>query len=251
MATAKLPQKTRNLFLALVVVMLLLFALNLVHTIIGLEGFSFWGYPYIRSYIADPDNPIKMKKSGCSPFFAPGETKEIKISLTNRDNRQVTAFLQTVVSNPGLQYGVELLTFEVPLEAGETQVVSVEIDASNIANGRSVLSRSFVSWQPVYVSNRSIACHSVVIPFRGVSSDFVGYGLFAILVISTITLTVLFRKNDPFTIRTRRTRSSLTYVVVVLLMMSFGSLTGSLVLNFAMIVLLLLGFLAFWQVDFQ
>ena len=251
MPAAKLPQKSRNLLLALIAVMVLLFALNLVHTYVGLERFAFWGYPYVRSFIEDHDNPIKMKKSGCSPFFAPGEAKEIKISLTNSDDRQVTAYLQTVVSNPGLQYGAELLTSEVPLEAGETQVVSLGIDDSNIADGRFILSRSFVSWQPVYVSNRSIACHSVVIPIKGISSDIVGYGLFAILIISTITLAVLFRNNDPFTIRTKRTRSSLTYVLVVMLVMTIGSLTGSLVLSFAMIVLLILGFLAFWQVNFQ
>lgn len=251
MEQAKLSSKARKLLTALIISMVLLFSLNLLHTYVSLEGLSFWGYPYISSFIEDSDNPIKMKKSNCSPFISLDETKLVKISLTNTDDKDLTAFFQSVLSNPDLPYGMDHITEDVPLLAGETKVVSIEVSAANIVENRQVLVRSFVSWQPVFVSHRSIECHSVVIPFSKINSDIVGHGIFALLTLTTVILAVYFRKYDPFTIKRHRTRSSLVYLLVALIIMTIGSLTGSLLLGFSMIIFIILGFLAFWQHDFQ
>jgi len=251
MEQAKLSSKARILLAALIISMVLLFALNLLHTFVNLEGFGFWGYPYISSFIEDNDNPIKMKKSKCSPFISLDETKLVEISLTNTDEKDQTAFFQSVLSNPNLPYGLDHITEEVPLLAGETKVVSIEVSAANIVENRQVFVRSFVSWQPVFVSHRSIECHSVVIPLSNINSDIVGYGIFALLTLTTVILAILFRKHDPFTIQRHRTRSSLIYLLGTLIIMTIGSLTGSLLLGFSMIVFIVLGLLAFWQHDFQ
>ena len=81
--------------------------------------------------------------------------------------------------------------------------------------------------------------------------DLVGYGIFALLTLTTVLLAIYFRKYDPFTIERHRTRSSLVYLLVTLIIMTIGCLTGSLLLGFSMIIFIILGFLAFWQHDFQ
>ncbi|NLB70722.1 MAG: hypothetical protein GX797_01780 [Chloroflexi bacterium] len=251
MEKAARSPKSSLILASLIAAMILLLALNVVQSYAGLEGFSFWGYPYVRSFFEDPDNPIKMKKISCPPFIGLDESKLVSVSLTNTADRNVNAFFQAVVSSPDSEYGAVHIIREVPLQRGETRIETVEINSSNIVDNKYILLRSFMSWQPVYVSSRSIACQSVVIPFRNINSNLVGYGIYVLLTSATILLAILYRKHDPLVIRTGRSRSSLVYIVVVLLLMTIGNLTGTWILSFSMIVMIVLGFLAFWQVDFR
>ena len=251
MLTDRLSPKARNLLLALAMVMILLFAFNLLHLYVGLEGMAFWGYPYVSSFFQDPDNPIKMKKSACPIFIGPHETKQVGVSLTNTSTLRKVAYFQTVVSSPNSEYEMSYSLEEVSLLPGQTRNVTFNINKSNFVRDLYVVSRSFVSWQPVFVSTISIACHPVVLDFFGFPSDAIGYGIFALLILITAILAILFVKEDPFLKRFNRPRSSLIYLLSALTIMTIGSFIGSWLLSFIMVILIVLGFLAFWQVDFQ
>lgn len=251
MVTERLSSKARRILIALAVVIILLFALNLLHLYVGLEGMAFWGYPYVSSFFQDPDNPIKMKKITCPIFIGPNETKQVSISLTNTSTVPKVAYFQSVVSSPGSKYDAGYLLEEVSLLPHETRNVTFDINESNFVRNRYVVSRSFVSWQPVYVSNRSIACHPVVIDFFGLPSGVVGYGIFTLLILITALMAILFFKNDPFFNWYKRPRSSFIYLLSALTLMTIGSLTGNWLISFLMLVMIILGFLAFWQVNFQ
>ena len=127
MEKAARSPKSSLILAALIAAMILLLALNVVQSYAGLEGFSFWGYPYVRSFFEDPDNPIKMKKISCPPFIGLDESKLVSVSLTNTANRNVNAFFQAVVSSPDSEYGAVHIIREVPLQRGETRIETVEI----------------------------------------------------------------------------------------------------------------------------
>jgi len=251
MATEHLSLKAKKLLITLAVVMVLLFALNVLHLYVGLESMAFWGYPYVSSFFQDPDNPIKMEKTTCPVFIGPNETKQVGVSLTNTSTQPKVAYFQTVISSPGSEYDTAYLLEEVSLLPQETQNITFDINESNFVRNRYVLSRSFVSWQLVFVSTRSITCHPVVMNFLGLPSDVVGYGIFALLIIITALMAILFVKNDPLFKRNNRPRSSIVYLLSATILMTIGSLTGSWLISFLMVNLIILGFLAFWQVDFQ
>jgi hypothetical protein len=192
-----------------------------------------------------------MKKSTCPVFIGPNETKQVGVSLTNTSTLPKVAYFQAVVSSPDSEYNMAYLLKEVSLLPRETRNIAFDINESNFVRNRYVVSRSFVSWQPVYVSTRSIACHAVVMDFFGFPSDAIGYGIFALLIMLTAFLAILFVKNDPLFKRYNRPRSSFVYLLSAITLMTIGSLTGNWLISFFMVNLIVLGFLAFWQVDFQ
>jgi len=248
MNTEKLKPGTRRILIALIVVTTLLFAYNALHTYVAMEGLAFWGYPYISSFVADADKGIKMKKYQCPLFIGPGESKQVGVSLKNTTDKVVDAYLQTVLTNPGVEYGIQHETKTITIQVGETRFVTWKIDQSNIVKGRFVLTRSFVSWQPQFVSNRSLSCHPLVVNLFGLPSNLVGIGLFVLLGFLTIVFAALFVRRDSFYKHHQRPRSSLVYLLVALTFMTIGSLVGSWLISFLTIVLIILGFLAFWQV---
>ncbi|MGB4594338.1 MAG: hypothetical protein WBI14_00340 [Anaerolineaceae bacterium] len=246
-----LNPRTRRILIALIVAMALLFAFNILHTYVAMEGLAFWGYPYVSSFNEDKDFGIKMKNYHCPLFIANGETKLVGVALTNTTDQDLTAYVQTVISSPNSQNGLVHAVEAVKVKAAATQHLTWKISEANIVNGKYVLARSFISWQPVYVSTRSISCHPLVLNFLGLPSNMVGFGLFMLLGLGTVALSVLFITHDPFTIKYHRPRSSLIYLLGALVIMTVGSLMGSWLIQFLMIILILLGFFAFLQVDFS
>jgi hypothetical protein len=250
MTGEQMNRGTRRLCISMILVMSLLFAYNSLHAYVGMEGLAFWGYPYISSFSQDADKGINFKKYRCPLFIATGESKQVGVSLTNTTGKTLTAYVQTVFSNPSIEYGVQHEVETIALQAGETKQATWRIDQRNIVNGSFVLTRSFVSWQPVYVSNRSVSCHSLVLNFFGVPSNLLGVGIFVLLGLATVALAALFIHYEPFTKQHNRPRSTLIYLLVALAVMTIGSLIGSWLLGFLMFILILLGLLAFLQTGF-
>lgn len=240
----------RRLLIALIVAMSLLFAFNALHTYVAMEGLAFWGYPYISSFVPDADKGLNLKKYQCPLFIANSESKQVGVSLTNTTDQVMTSYVQTVFTSPQSQYGVQYETETITLQGGETQQAVWEINESNIVNGKFVLARSFVSSQPAYVSNRSVPCHSIVLNLFGLPSTVVGFGILGLIGLATMLLAVLFIISDPYTKIHGRPRSSLLYLLAALAIMTIATLIGSWLLGFLMIILILLGFLAFLQVGF-
>jgi len=251
MDSEKMKPGTRRILVTLIVFMTLLFAYNALHTYIAMEGLAFWGYPYISAFNDDADDGLRSKSYQCPRFIADWETKRVGVSITNTSDQVLTAYAQIVLSNPSVEYGVQHETGEVSLSAGETKQITWKIDGSNIRNGIFVSTRAFVSWQPAYVSNRSLSCNLLALNILDLPSNVVGFGLFILLGLATAILALSFISADPFTKRYGKPRSSVTYLLVALGIMTVGSLTGSWLLGFLMIIFILLGLLAFLQVEFR
>ena len=242
MVFKNLSSESQKYLVALSLVMLILFALNVFQLYVGLESLAFWGYPHVSSFFEDSNNPIRMKKSTCPVFIGPDETKQVVVTITNTSTLSEVAYFQTVITSPDSEYDSKYLLEQVSLLPHETRIISFNLNKSNFVRNRYVLSRSFVSWQPVYVSTRSIACHSVVIDFFGLPSDVIGYGTFSLLIAISTLLAVLFLKSDPLFKRNNRPRSSYVFLLSAITLMTIGSLIGSWLISFIMFVLIVLGF---------
>lgn len=243
-------KNARNKFIIpLILVMFFLFAINSFHTYVGMEGLAFWGYPYVSSFGGDVDKVVDLRSYRCPLFIAPDEIKQVGITVVNKTNKTQTVYVQIVISQPTADHGAVQEEEKVILQSGESQKIAWKINSQNIVNQMYILSRSFVGSQPLFVSQKTVSCHPIVLNVAGVPSSVIGIGFLILPSVAMIVLAVLYNQNDPVAKHHKKPRSSLIYLVLCSMIMTFGSFIGSWLIGLLMIIFILLGLLAFMQTD--